>query len=90
MKAFCEDYADIMLNEVQYDPKKVANHCELFKKGCAKLRTNKKALGMLRDVMAVYASKTKSMDDHQQVFGWLDGRIDRWIKAEERDYSEAI
>lgn len=90
MKAFCEDYADIMLNEVQYDAKKVANHCELFKKGVAKLRTNKKALGMLRDVMAVYASKTKSMDDHAQVFGWLDGRIDRWIKAEEKDYSEAI
>lgn len=90
MKAFCEDYADVMLNIVAYDAKKVSNHCELFKKGLTKLRTNKKALGMLRDVMALYASKTSSMEDHAQVFGWLDGRADRWIKAEEKDYTDAI
>lgn len=90
LKSFAEDYSDVMINTVQYDTKKVATHVDLFKKGCIKIKTNKVALGKLRDVMAIYASRTENMEEQEQVYEWLTARIERWIKAEEKDYSEAI
>lgn len=90
LKSFCDDYTEVMLNLVQYDPKKVATHADLFKRGCIKIKTNKVALGKLKDVMAIYASRTPNMEEQEQVYEWMTARMDRWIKAEEKDYSEAI
>lgn len=90
LKAFAEEYSDVMLNAVQYDAKKVATHVDLFKKGCMKIKTNKVALAKLKDVMAIFASRTENMEEQEAVYEWLTTRIDRWLKAEEKDYSEAI
>lgn len=89
LKAFCEDYAEVVLG-TGYDAKKVQNHCDLYKKGMNKVKASKPTLSKLVEVLQLYAARTANMADHEQVFGWLVARAERWINAEEKDYSDAV
>jgi len=90
MGSFCENYAEIMLAG-GYDPKKVTTHTDLFKKGMLKIKSNKVALGKLRDVLTLYVSLVgEDLADFESVYGWVSERLNRWIDAEEKDYSESI
>jgi hypothetical protein len=41
LEAFCTEYTNVFVHEVQYDPKKVKVHCDQFKKGFAKIKADK-------------------------------------------------
>ena len=90
LKAFAEDYKQVMLHVVQFDPKKVGVHVKHLEKGMPKLRNEKKILEMLRGYLDLWASKTEQMEEHAQVFEWLGERITKWLKAEDRDLTEAF
>lgn len=90
LKTFCEDYTMVLINAVQYDPKKVKVHCEQFLKGLAKLKNDKVAVQKMKDFLQVYATNTENMDDNEQVYGWLIARADKYLAAEEKNFADAL
>lgn len=90
LKAFNEDYANIFINEVKYDPKKVAKHCELWSKGMVKAKNDKNAVAKLKEFLTIWASKTGNMEEYAKIYGWLVGKADKYLKAEEKNFSEAL
>lgn len=90
LKAFCEDYKAVMLHKVGYDAKKVGTHVKNLAQGLVKVKTEKKILEILRNLLDQWAANTEAMDDHQQVFEWLSERIAKWLKVEEKDVADAF
>lgn len=90
LKAFNEDYTNIFVHEVQYDPKKVKVHCDQFTKGFAKIKADKLAVQKMKDFLMVWASKTQNMDTNEPTYGWLIARADKYLKAEEKNFAEAL
>lgn len=90
LKAFAEDYKQVMLNAVGYDAKKVGVHVKNLEKGLVKLKGEKKILELLRGFLDTWAAHTTQMEEHAQVYEWLGERIAKWLKAEDKDLTEAF
>lgn len=92
LKSFNEDYSSVMIELVNYDPKKVKIHCDIFLKGLARVKSDKVAVAKMKDLLTVYASKKDedSFGEYSQVYDWLMTKADRYLAAEERDYASGL
>jgi hypothetical protein len=90
LKSFCEDYTNIFVHEIQYDVKKVKVHCEQFTKGFAKIKADKLAVQKMLDFLTTWASKTTNMEVQSETYGWLRARANKYLKAEEKNYADAL
>lgn len=90
LKSFCEDYTNVFVHIVSYDPKKVKVHCDQFTKGLSKLKADKIAVQKMKDFLVLYASKTTNMEVNAETYGWLMARADRYLKAEEKNFADAL
>jgi len=92
LKSFNEDYSAVMIELVNYDPKKVKIHCDIFLRGLARVKSDKVAVAKMKDLLTVYASKKDedSMGEYSQVYDWLMTKADRYLAAEERDYASGL
>lgn len=90
LKAFIADYTNVMVHQIGYDPKKVGTHCKNFEKGLVKIKSEKPILAKVKELLTMWASKSEAIDEHSQTFDWFNARIDRWMKAEEKNTAEAF
>lgn len=92
LEAFCTEYTNVFVHEVQYDPKKVKVHCDQYKKGFAKIKADKVALGKMAEFLTIWASKASeaAAADHEATYNWLANRIKKYQAAEEKNYADAL
>jgi hypothetical protein len=92
LKSFNEDYAAVMIGQINYEPKKVKTHCDIFAKGLLRVKADKAALAKIKDLLTVYASTKdeESLAEYSAVYGWLMAKADKYLAADERDYSQAL
>lgn len=92
LKAFGEEYTNVFLHVVGYDAKKVPLHVDHYQKGLTKLRNDKKALEKMVDFLALWAANAKpeAVEEHQETYDWLVARCHKYLKAEEKNYAEAL
>lgn len=90
VKDFVEDYKHVMVHVVGYDPKKVGTHCKNFEKGLTKIKGDKPILAKVKELLTMWAARTESIDENQQTYEWYVARIERWLKAEEKNTVEAF
>ena len=89
-KDFIEDYKHVMVQVVGYDAKKVGTHCKNFEKGLTKIRLEKPILAKVKELLVMWASRTEAMEENQQIYDWYNARIDKWMKAEEKNTADAF
>ena len=90
LKSFCEDYTNIMVQEVQYEAKRVKVHCDQFTKGFVKIKNDKVALGKMHEFLVGYASRTQNMEGNAQTYEWLAARLKKYLEAEEKNFADAL
>lgn len=92
LKSFCEDYTDVLTTQVQYDPKKVIAHCEVFMKGLAKIKSDKRAIKKMEEFLTLWASKKEEddMEEFAETYNWLMQKADKYFKMEEKNYADAL
>lgn len=81
---FAADYRAIMPNATGKDADRIEKHIKLFKSKYAQCRNDKKALGVLAEMLDVWAANTSAMEDNQTVFEYLQGRAKSLIQEEEK------
>lgn len=91
-KDFAELYKQVLIHRMDYDPKKTQTHCDHYKSGFAKVKTNKQVLAKLQEFLVGFASKVEEeeMEEVQQTYDWLTNRVEKYLKAEERNLLEAL
>jgi hypothetical protein len=90
IKAFVEDYKNVMLNIVRYEAKKVGTHAKHLEGRLTKIRTEKPILEKMQTFLDTWAANTENMEEHTAVFEWLSERVSRWLKVEDKDLSESF
>lgn len=92
MKAFTDDYTQVMVHLVNYDPKKVKVHCDVFSKGLSKVKADKVAVDKMKQFLVLYASKATedAMKLNEQTYEWLMGKADKYLEAEEKNFADAL
>jgi len=88
--AFSADYRAIMPKVTGKDVERIEKHIQLFKKKFYPCRNDKKALGVLADMLALWAASTSSMEEHQEVYEYLKGRVETLLSEEEKVLAEAL
>lgn len=91
-KDFNESYTNILVHKTQYDPKKTKTHTDHWKQGMVKVKTNKPVLAKLKDFLTLYAANVEpeDLEENKQTYEWLVARADRYLKAEEKNFLEAL
>lgn len=87
---FAADYRSIMPQATNKDADRIEKHIKLFKSKFAQCRNDKKALGVLAEMLDVWAANTGAMDDNQTVFEYLKGRATSLMQEEEKVLAEAL
>lgn len=95
LEAFEADYILVMTPiRVAADPKngaaKAANAAALFKGKLAKVRSEKNALKFLRDQLTIWAANTANLEDHQDVFEYLDNKCTTYLNADNVSHLESL
>jgi hypothetical protein len=88
--AFLEDYKHIMVYVVGYEEKKVNLAVMHFKVQLRRIKNDKAAVQKLLDLLNVWATKTESLEDHTSCYEDLTKRAAKYLKAEEKNVSEAL
>lgn len=88
--AFLEDYSHTMVQVVGYEEKKVKLAMMHFKVQLRRIKNDKPAVQKLLDLLNVWASKTGSLEDHMACYEDLTKRAAKYLKAEEKNVSEAL
>lgn len=88
--SFAADYRAIMPKVTGKEVDRIEKHIQLFKKKFYPCRNDKKALGVLQDALGMWASNTSSMEDNQDVYEYLKGRVDTLMQEEEKVLAEAL
>lgn len=89
MNTFFADYKTVML-ALGIEEVRIAKHIALFKNQFKAARYDKPSLNMLKDRLSMYAAKTENMDDNEQVYGMLTGKLDKYLAADEKKLIEAL
>jgi hypothetical protein len=91
-KAFNELYTNVLVHKVSYDPKKTKTHTDHWKNGMAKVKNNKPVVGKLAEFLTVFAAncEEEDMKEIEQTYTWLSNRAAKYLKAEEKDFLEAL
>jgi hypothetical protein len=90
IKAFLADYAAIMPAALQKDANKIKAQVGLLDKGLRSVKTDKKVLEVMDNVLTVWATATANLEEHQTVYDMFKNRIQKWIKQEPQNVLEAI
>jgi hypothetical protein len=90
LESFCEDYAVVLLTEGNYEKRRVDLHCDLIKKGFAKIKRDEASLGKMQDFLTMYASRTENMGANADTYGWLLSRIEKYLASPEKTYADAL
>lgn len=88
--AFLEDYSHVMVHVVGYDEKKVKLAVMHFKVQLRRIKNDKAAVQKLLDLLNVWATKTENLEDHMSCYEDLTKRAAKYLKAEEKNVSEAL
>lgn len=89
MNTFFADYKSVM-TALGIEDVRIAKHIALFKNQFKAARYDKPSLNMLKDRLSMYAAKTENMDDNEQVYGMLTGKLDKYLAADEKKLIEAL
>lgn len=87
--SFYEDYKAVLV-ALGTPAEKVNKHIVLFKSQFRTCRYDKPALGVLKERLNMYAAKTENMDDNAEVYGVLTAKIDKYLKADEKNLVAAL
>ena len=92
LKAFNEAYADVMVNTVSYDQKKVTIHCAHFLKGLTKMKTDKVACQKMADLLTVFAANAQEevMEEHGDTYNWLRERALKFVNYTPKNFAEGL
>lgn len=88
--AFFADYRGIMPKATGKDADRIEKHVGIYKKRFSSVRSDKKALGVLNDALAVYAANTGSMEDNAEVYEYLKKRVETLLKEEDKVLADAL
>lgn len=89
-ESFAADYRGMMPKVTGKDMDRIEKHVQLFKKRFYPCRNDKKALGVLQDMLNLWATNTSSMEENSDVFEYLKERVDTLMKEEEKILAEAL
>jgi len=90
LTAFLEDYHNTMVQKANYEEKRVKLAVTHFKSKLIRLKNDKEALRKLGDLLDLWATKTEALEDHVPVYDYLKQRIEKYIEAEEKNFSESL
>jgi len=88
--AFLEDYKHVMVDVVGYEAKKVDLAIMHFKVQLRRIKNDKAAVQKLLDLLNLWASKSENLEDHMACYEDLTKRAAKYLKAEEKNVSEAL
>jgi len=88
--SFAGDYRAIMPKTTGKDVDRIEKHIQLFKKKFYPCRNDKKALGVLADMLSLWGAHTSTMEDNKEVYEYLKGRVDTLLAEEEKILAEAL
>lgn len=88
--AFLEDYKHVMVHVVGYEEKKVNLAIMHFKVQLRRIKNDKAAVQKLLDLLNVWATKTENLEDYTACYEDLTKRAAKYLKAEEKNVSEAL
>jgi hypothetical protein len=88
--AFCNDYRSVMPAATGKDADRIEKHIGIFKKKFATVRNDKKALGVLKEMLVIWGAHTTNMEDNQEVYDYLNKRVDTLLQEEEKVLAEAL
>lgn len=86
---FYEQYKTDMLAAGK-EVNRVQKHIALFKTQFRTCKFDKPALQILKDNLNLWAAKTEAMADNVDVFEFLTTKVDRFLKAEEKNLVAAL
>lgn len=88
--AFFADYRAIMPKATGKDEDRIEKHVAIYKRKFATIRNDKKALGVLNEMLALWAANTGAMEDHETVYDYLKKRVEVLLQEEEKVLAEAL
>lgn len=89
-ESFGADYRAIMPKATGKDVDRIEKHIQLFKKKFYPCRNDKKALGVLQDMLSLWAVSSSTMEDNKEVYEYLKGRVETLLAEEEKVLAEAL
>lgn len=93
-KAFNELYTEVLVHKAGYDAKKTKTHTDHWKNGMSKVKTNKPVVAKLQEFLTLFAAsmegQEEDMKEVEQTFTWLMNRANKYLKAEEKDFLQAL
>lgn len=89
---FFADYREVMPKATGKDADRIEKHVAIYKKKFAAVRNDKKALKVLDDMLALYATSTaaSNMEDVEKVYDYLKKRVETLLQEEEKVLAEAL
>lgn len=88
--AFFADYRAVMPGATGKDKDRIEKHVAIYKRKFQSIRNDKKALSVLDDMLALYATATPNMEDNQKVYDYLKERVTTLKQEEEKVLAEAL
>lgn len=90
LKDFLADYVVVMPAATNRDATKIKAQAGILEKGLRTVKTDKKVLSVMKDLLSVWAAHTQNLEEHQEVYDYLMGRAERWLKAEPKNVLDSI
>lgn len=87
--SFYEDYKKVIVDTGK-EPVRVQKHIVLFKAQFRTCKFDKPALSVLRDMLNLWAAKTENMEDNKEAYEVLSNKVDKYLKAEEKNLVNAL
>jgi hypothetical protein len=87
---FAADYRAIMPGATGKDKDRIEKHIQLFKKKYQQCRNDKKALGVLQEMLQLWAATTSAMEDNENVYEYLKSRVETLLQEDEKVLAEAL
>lgn len=86
MKAFLTSYLELMPAITNKSADKISKHVDIIATGFKKQRGQKDMLEFFRDALATYSTNVPAevLEDHMEVVEYLDNRLERMLKVEEK------
>lgn len=87
---FFSDYREVMPKATGKDADRIEKHVAIYKKKFSSVRNDKKALAVLNDMLALYATSTSNMEEVEKVYDYLKKRVEALLQEEEKVLAEAL
>lgn len=90
MAEFIKDYVSIMPAASGKDISKIKAQAGILEKGLRTVRTDKQVLDIMSKLLTLWAGTTANMEEHQEVYEMLTGRIKKWLATEPKNVLDSI